>query len=437
MKLASALSFLGVVLSSAALMAGEQIPWAADFQTACGMAAEQHRLVLLHFFNDNCAPCVRLEQNVFNKQAVGEAVAQNYLAVKVHVGKNPQLASRYRIQQWPTDVFVTPSGLEVFRTVSPQKPEEYIALLNQVAQQTGVGAARQWKSQLAKTNADGSRPSLFPTEKAKVNSDIAANSRAKTQPAFASPAAAAEATQPEPQTAANNATAQSPGLANQYQQATESVLDRRSAFTPVEQSPAAAAATPSSAPSPAVAAVGTPAVSQPAITSNPWIAAAPSAPAVASPTQWQAQAAPEFPNHQMIPRHQAPPIGLDGFCPVTLMDAMAQNRLDRSAWKKGDERFGAIHDGCTYLFTSAENQQKFLENPAAYAPLLAGCDPVVFAERGQMVPGKRCYGLLTADRRMYLFADEASFNRFKAAPGSYTSAVQQAQARNQTTSIYR
>src|SRR5947207_10180576 len=139
---------IALLLAAAPALDADQMPWIADFQTACGMAAEQHRLVLLHFYNDNCGPCVRVDQNVFSKAEVAEAVAQNYLAVKVHAGKTPQLASRYRVQQWPTDVFVTPSGLEVYRTISPQKPDDYIAVLNQVALQTGVGAGRRWKSQL-------------------------------------------------------------------------------------------------------------------------------------------------------------------------------------------------------------------------------------------------------------------------------------------------
>src|SRR6266567_1089703 len=102
--------FAGLFAFAAPGLAQDQIPWVADFPAACGMAAEQRRLVLLHFYNDNCSWCVKLEQNVFSKPQVGEAVAQNYLAVKVHAGKNPQLASRYQIKSYPTDVFVTPSG---------------------------------------------------------------------------------------------------------------------------------------------------------------------------------------------------------------------------------------------------------------------------------------------------------------------------------------
>jgi hypothetical protein len=74
----------------------------------------------------------------------------------------------------------------------------------------------------------------------------------------------------------------------------------------------------------------------------------------------------------------------------------------------------------------SEAQQKFLANPDAFAPVLAGCDPVRFAERGEMVDGKRAYGLLTPDKRMVLFADEVSRNRFEQSPDSFTPAIQQA-----------
>ena len=99
--------------------------------------------------------------------------------------------------------------------------------------------------------------------------------------------------------------------------------------------------------------------------------------------------------------------------------------------------FGAIHQGRTYLFTNAENQQKFLANPDAYAPALAGCDPVRFAERGEMVDGKRAYGLVTPDRRIFLFADESSRNRFEQSPAAYSNAIQQAMLRSNGGNLYR
>ena len=116
---------------------------------------------------------------------------------------------------------------------------------------------------------------------------------------------------------------------------------------------------------------------------------------------------------------------------------MANNPSDRAAWKKGDRKFGAIHRGRTYLFVSADQQQKFLANPDAYAPTLAGCDPVRFAERGEMVDGKRAYGLVTPDRRIYLFADEASRSRFEQSPAAYSNAIQQAMLKSESGNTYR
>ena len=142
-------------------------------------------------------------------------------------------------------------------------------------------------------------------------------------------------------------------------------------------------------------------------------------------------------NHQFVPASQAPAIALDGFCPVTLLETVARDPNDRSAWKKGDKQFGAIHRGRTYLFTSAAQQQKFLANPDAFAPVLAGCDAVRFAERGEMVDGKRAYGLITPDRRIFLFADEAARNRFEQSPANYSNAIQQALLRNEAGTLHR
>ncbi len=704
-----------LVLVAGNALAEDRIPWVADYNAACGMAAEQRRLVLLHFYNDNCGPCVRLDQNVFSKTEVADAVSQNYLAVKVHAGKNPQLATRYHINQWPTDVFVTASGLEVYRTVSPQKPAEYIALLNHVAVQSGASATRlahnpmaqvaqqpaaaappqansYWQpapaaptqpantAQQAPTSYWQPVPAPAPAGQATTSQFQPQSSNFNTQPAASNPAqiannaylqpaagavanglsgamayaeqrtqqatsptqsvyadaqqkwnaatqqaqsgwdqartttdntirqatATAEqtqqqwsataqqsveqataavqntqqqataavqqttesakrwtdettaavqryeqqmgdaykqfrdrtteakeqvqqtseqiqqqavATKQEWQTTANQASqdvsAAAQNLKQQASALTSSLLDRRSSFMPAEASPAApatpapaasgftapaepvaaapaakpeiltatvtppasqvVAATPSLPASTAPQLTETPAVTvspAPAVTSNPWIAnkqpeatksssfapplmptepspsiSAPAAQVAVPPTVTAvpqpvatapvAPAAPvqkpaeqNFGNHQMVPVSQAPQLALDGFCPVTLMDAMSQGQASKGAWKKGSKQFGAIHNGRTYLFASAESQQKFLTNPDAYAPILSGCDPVVFTERGKMVEGKRAYGIISPDKHMYLFADETSRSRFERAPAAYTAAVQQAMARN-------
>jgi protein disulfide-isomerase len=131
----------------------------------------------------------------------------------------------------------------------------------------------------------------------------------------------------------------------------------------------------------------------------------------------------------MVAASQAPPIALDGFCVVTL--------IETKAWKKADAKFGAIHRGRTYLFTSEAAQKKFLGNPDGFAPVLSGCDPVRFAKTGELVDGKRAYGLITPDNRIFLFADEAALQTFEKSPGEFAAAAQQAMLRGMTGNLYR
>lgn len=105
------------------------------------------------------------------------------------------------------------------------------------------------------------------------------------------------------------------------------------------------------------------------------------------------------------------PLALDGFCPVML--------ADREQWEKGDVRWGAVHRGRTYLFASLDNQQRFLIDPDRFSPILSGYDVVAYTERGQLVPGNRRHGMWFRGS-MYLFADEASLERFNSSPEVYT-----------------
>jgi protein disulfide-isomerase len=109
--------------------------------------------------------------------------------------------------------------------------------------------------------------------------------------------------------------------------------------------------------------------------------------------------------------------GIAGYCPVTL--------IEKSQWLKGDPRWGAVHRGHTYLFTSAAAQKEFLANPDRFSPAMSGIDPVQFTEQGTRVQGSLNYGIVYHDR-MYFFADEPSLNRFYATPDRYAGYMQQA-----------
>jgi YHS domain-containing protein len=113
-------------------------------------------------------------------------------------------------------------------------------------------------------------------------------------------------------------------------------------------------------------------------------------------------------------QHGPMPLGLEGYCPVTV--------VERGSWVEGRPQWGARHRGRTYLFAGPEQQQAFLADPDRYAPALSGDDPVLAFESGRSEPGRRAYGV-SYQSRMYLFSSPESRAAFTSDPDRYTSRV--------------
>jgi len=72
-------------------------------------------------------------------------------------------------------------------------------------------------------------------------------------------------------------------------------------------------------------------------------------------------------------------IGLDGYCPVCLVDG--------DKWAKGAAEHQTTYDGITYYFPNDTIKQEFLASPAKYVPALGGDCVVCQAKAGKRVPG--------------------------------------------------
>ncbi len=476
-------------------MAQDGIAWTTNLRAAQETAARDSKLVLVHFYSDNCPPCRALERNVFPRPEVAAAVHLNYVPVKVHVDTAPQLAERFRIEAWPTDLILTPAGLEVTRMVSPKSPADYALMLEQVAFQSGVGAARRSESTslgarppsprnrdislAAATVPMGQPPNAAPA----ASLDPAAGSfappapstapgrtdlydpRAATAPTAGAPpvsnpypgqaaqhryappanpqvpptsaapntaaylqaaARAAGGRPPQNTVAAAPQTALTPGRSiyddeppAQDHMPAPSVYAPPGPTAPLPQLPAPAGSSiyePSSRPPTQSPAVGRPQLPPPGTQRQPVYQ-----PPVQSPQPGR-QASAQFQPLQSIPVDKAPPAAIDGFCPVTI--------LESKRWHKGNVRYGAVHRNRTYLFASEEAQKRFLADPLRYAPVLSGCDPVVFAETNQLIDGNHNIGLLIGGKT-YFFTSEETLQRFKLSPQAYIARVNQATAAGQ------
>jgi YHS domain-containing protein len=462
---------------------GNHIEWVTNWAEAQALATRYQRPVLVHFWDPNCAPCMKLERTVFNQPECIRVISTNYVPWKVNVVENAAVARDLRVQNVPTDVILSASGKELYRGPTPQDMNRYIATLDQVTAHARLGlpaAAPGGAGTTAFPAGNGADPtaalaagvpdnnSAFPlpngnqpapgggyplpsnnptvtnyptsngyqlpgTSPAAATGGLSSNyplgNTVFGPPPTTAPAMANQGLPSNPNAAApTNASAgagrpQAPAyVANQWATAESRpapgpIAEQRASFTAPSggefQPPAAAAqnAPARDAANPPAAAVspgnnmtspGQPASGAPV---GPPAATTPGANAstLGPPITAEPPAAPS-----------AAPLGLDGYCPVTL--------VEQEKWVKGDPKWGARHRGRLYLFISPEAQQRFLENFDKYAPALSGYDAVKYSEHGQLVDGKRAHGVFYRNQ-IYLFADEAALQQFWAAPERYATAV--------------
>jgi len=337
--------------------AQQPVRWEVTLENAQRVAAQTNRLVLIHFWAPWCGICRQMEAEVLSQPAVIAELTADYVPVKINADHFPATAQQYGVTALPTTVIITPQGraLDVMR--GRIETAQYATRLNQVATDVKRRAAGVY------AQVPPSTASPAPSAPAGLSDDRYADYFNRTQsppPIGAPPPTTQPATPPPTQ-------------------------------TPVPASPAPAYAAQSFPP----AGVGPPPQGQ-----------GPQPPAVAAQQ-------PSMPAVEDKPRQAPagnPPLGMDGYCPVTL--------CEKQQWALGDRRWGAIHRGRTYLFTGQEEQRRFLADPDRYAPVISGNDAVLAIDQGQTAPGMREHGVYFGNR-VYLFSSEASLEKFSKNPNIY------------------
>jgi protein disulfide-isomerase len=394
------IAVLLVSLLSTAGTAAEAIHWLSNLEHARHEALKTNRPILVHFWGLGCEPCENLEQRVYAIPEVGRIMEANFVLVKVNATQASDIAKLYGVDRWPTDVILAPDGRFVARLQCPQAPGPYLAQLAQVTRGgSPLSAPSQANAHLAQSGATG-QPISNPA-------------------AFTSVHAAAQGVTP----------AQAPMTTPVRQQDSSTPTSRvvRYDFTNTNLASGATAGVIGSAYQPYQPANPQPYGGFPPAGSQPPSVSAASFQSDDSQqplaTQYQQQPS----QHAMVPAQSAPPVGLDGYCPVQLMRVRNIPRTDpRFTYTKGDPRYGVVHRGRTYLFSGPAEQQEFLRDPDRFSPVVSGYDPVLFVEEGRQIPGTRDWGVYFGDR-IYLFATEETRAKFNANKQKYVEFVLQAQ----------
>jgi YHS domain-containing protein/thiol-disulfide isomerase/thioredoxin len=105
-----------------------------------------------------------------------------------------------------------------------------------------------------------------------------------------------------------------------------------------------------------------------------------------------------------------PALGLEGNCPVTLVET---GKLEA-----GSGEWTAAYDGVTYRFAGEAQRERFAQAPERYVPMSQGRCPVSQAEEGRTVLGSPRYGVYHGGR-LFLFASAEARAAFIDAPDRY------------------
>lgn len=460
------------------------LDWQPTIEEAQKAASQSNRLILIHFWSPSCEACKTLEQNVYSQPQVQQQIHAKFVPFKINVDERPTTAKRYGIDRIPMDLIIDSKSMIVGRMNCPVTRDEYLQKLAATssgpnsmapATQTAVAAteaptvsqptvsqpavsqpATSSNQAIGQTSPVISPATTIATPAVAAQPPVAAQQpvatqRYATQPPVATQPAVTPPSSPptQPAVAAQPAAGSAPWAstaparqAQPQQSAISAYSDDRyadfrkrwsesqstppTANAPIVQAPPAATAS-------SVAAVAPAAAGQSNVTGPSWGTAgySNSQYATAQQNAPTAGAAPSTATASVnstaaTPPPGAPPLGLEGYCPVTL--------VEHRRWQVGDKRWGVIHRGRTYVFAGPLEQKKFLDSPDRYSPAVSGEDVVATLDQGPPVKGQRQYGILYQNRP-YLFSSAATRDAFRKDPSRYAAEVLQAESPNRGTTL--
>jgi len=414
-----------------------QINWQNDINTALAIAKTQQKMVLVHFYGNNCPPCKAMDAEVYADPRIIVNMIQMFIPVKIDTGMHPELVKQFGIKAIPTNLVLDENGKIIDKRQGGISADRFCQYLDYLKTQ-----------QVRSVNP----PIQNPPVQAQVAGGIAPPVQNPAQNVVAAPAAAAPiiaapiiATAPitavptvptapapaVPNTAAPPMTAASPAAPMAAPAALNDPFLQQTALQPITSQPTA------SQPITAQPTVSPPVTAQPttqqpiappaevAKSQNPMRNAEPTQiGGVMLPVQNVAQNVITAPVAVAVPENCETikpamvelPLALDGYCPVVL--------TNEERWTQGNPQFYAMFQGLVYHFSCEKSMQTFVENPLKYAPAVKGEDIVLFAERNKKNFGSRKFGAWF-EGRIYLFSCQETLNVFAAKPEHYAAVAKQ------------
>lgn len=103
--------------------------WHHNLDQARADAERLNRPILCHFYADWCLPCQKMEHSVLNQSAVRQLLRDSVVGLKINIDRTPELARRFAVNQFPTDLLIEPTGQQLLKSTGYRPTSEYIAMI--------------------------------------------------------------------------------------------------------------------------------------------------------------------------------------------------------------------------------------------------------------------------------------------------------------------
>lgn len=312
--------------------------WKTDYGQAYEEARKAEKPLLVHFYADWCGPCKKMDRDVLLNPQVTKMIESGFVAVKINIDKNRDLASKFGINMLPADAVVSPDGKIVSQTEGAQSLSAYVGQMARI--ESKVSEAR--RANLAKSPPASEKPAAE-----KPNTTLASNRRSSTP-------APGDRLVPEPPEDEPATLGDSPSLARNASDSRPKTDDRPSG-TP--STPAGLSIPSESTDEPELALDGYCPVTL--RNSRTWKMGSSEFALDFLGQRFQFLSRDEYDQFLQNPTRFAPRyLGCD---PVVLSE-------QRQAIP-GSTQFGAFFDGQLYLFENAENRDRFRSEPSRYSKI--------------------------------------------------------------------
>ena len=101
-----------------------------SFEEALKLAKKEKKNIFLDAYASWCGPCKMLKKNIFTQKEVGDFYNSNFInmAIDMEQGEGPQLAQKYKVQAYPTLLFINHKGEVIGSALGYHQADEIIAL---------------------------------------------------------------------------------------------------------------------------------------------------------------------------------------------------------------------------------------------------------------------------------------------------------------------